>query len=51
MGKLQSYMRRFTLTLVLKKQWYDMIASGEKVEEYRGAETILDKTAVCRLPF
>lgn len=35
MGKLQSYMRRLTLTLVLKKQWYDMIASGEKVEEYR----------------
>lgn len=24
-----------TLKLVLKKQWYDMIASGEKKEEYR----------------
>lgn len=24
-----------TLKLVLKKQWYDMIASGEKTEEYR----------------
>lgn len=24
-----------TLHLVLKKQWYDMIASGEKTEEYR----------------
>lgn len=24
-----------TLDLVLKKQWYDMIASGEKKEEYR----------------
>lgn len=24
-----------TLTLSLKKKWYDMIASGEKKEEYR----------------
>lgn len=24
-----------TLSLVLKKKWYDMIASGEKTEEYR----------------
>ena len=24
-----------TLNLVLKKKWYDMIASGEKTEEYR----------------
>lgn len=24
-----------TLKLVLKKKWYDMIASGEKTEEYR----------------
>ena len=24
-----------TLDLVLKKKWYDMIASGEKTEEYR----------------
>lgn len=24
-----------TLKLVLKKRWYDMIASGEKKEEYR----------------
>ncbi|MBR1775213.1 MAG: hypothetical protein IJ759_06765 [Bacteroidales bacterium] len=24
-----------TLHLVLKKQWFDMIASGEKTEEYR----------------
>ena len=24
-----------TLKLVLKKQWYDMIASGKKQEEYR----------------
>ena len=24
-----------TLKLVLKKQWYDMIASGKKKEEYR----------------
>lgn len=24
-----------TLDLVLKKQWYDMIESGEKTEEYR----------------
>lgn len=24
-----------TLDLVLKKKWYDMIASGEKIEEYR----------------
>lgn len=24
-----------TLKLVLKKKWYDMIASGEKKEEYR----------------
>lgn len=24
-----------TLTLSLKKKWYDMIASGEKTEEYR----------------
>lgn len=24
-----------TLHLVLKSQWYDMIASGEKKEEYR----------------
>lgn len=24
-----------TLDLVLKKQWYDMIASGKKTEEYR----------------
>ena len=25
-----------TLTLSLKKQWFDMIKSGEKKEEYRG---------------
>ena len=24
-----------TLDLVLKKKWFDMIASGEKTEEYR----------------
>lgn len=24
-----------TLTLSLKKKWFDMIASGEKTEEYR----------------
>jgi hypothetical protein len=36
-----------TLKLVLKKQWYDMIASGEKNEEYR---EITDhyKTLLCR---
>ena len=28
-----------TLKLVLKKQWYDMIASGKKKEEYRSIGT------------
>ena len=28
------------LTLVLKKKWFDLIASGEKKEEYRTAESI-----------
>lgn len=28
-----------TLHLVLKKKWYDMIASGEKKEEYRNIST------------
>lgn len=28
-----------TLTLSLKKKWYDMIASGEKTEEYREIKT------------
>ena len=27
-----------TLHLVLKHKWYDMIASGEKLEEYRACE-------------
>lgn len=27
-----------TLDLVLKKKWYDMINSGEKMEEYREAK-------------
>lgn len=27
------------LTLVLKKKWFDMIASGEKTEEYRVSKT------------
>lgn len=27
--------RRITLHLVLKKKWFDLIASGEKTEEYR----------------
>lgn len=27
-----------TLDLVLKKKWYDMIDSGEKMEEYREAK-------------
>lgn len=28
------------LTLVLKKKWFDMIASGEKTEEYRVSKNI-----------
>ena len=29
-----------TLHLVLKRKWWDMIASGEKKEEYRDANQI-----------
>lgn len=32
-----------TLHLVLKKKWYDMIASGEKKEEYRDISTYYQK--------
>ena len=31
------------LPLVLKKKWYDLIASGEKTEEYRDAKPFWDK--------
>ena len=31
------------LHLVLKKKWYDMIASGEKREEYREVITLLKR--------
>lgn len=31
------------LPLVLKGKWYDMIASGEKKEEYREAKTFWEK--------
>jgi len=31
------------LPLVLKKKWYDMIASGEKLEEYRDAKPFWEK--------
>lgn len=34
------------LPLVLKRKWYDMIASGEKNEEYRDA-TEYWKTRIC----
>ncbi len=32
-----------TLRLTLKKQWYDMILSGEKKEEYREIKPYWDK--------
>lgn len=32
------------LSLVVKRKWYDMIASGEKREEYRDATA----AAICR---
>lgn len=31
-----------TLTLFLKKKWFDMIASGEKAEEYSRAKELLN---------
>ncbi len=34
------------LTLVLKRKWYDMIASGEKKEEYRDDKTFWH-TRIC----
>lgn len=38
------------LHLVLKKQWYDMIASGEKKEEYRNANTYYQKRLLYETP-
>ena len=32
-----------TLTLFLKKKWFDMIASGEKTEEYREIKPYWEK--------
>lgn len=32
-----------TLTLSLKKKWFDMIASGEKTEEYREIKPYWEK--------
>ena len=35
------------LHLTLKKQWFDMIASGEKREEYREMKPYWDKRLMC----
>jgi|SRR5574344_1517012 hypothetical protein len=42
-----------TLHLVLKKQWYDMIESGVKIEEYRELKPYWLKrlTYICDTPF
>jgi len=32
------------LTLPIKKKWFDMIASGEKKEEYREIKEYYEKT-------
>ena len=36
-----------TLKLVLKKKWFDMIASGEKTEEYREIKPYWQKRLFC----
>lgn len=37
-----------TLDLVLKRKWYDMIASGEKTEEYREIKPYWVKRFCCK---
>ena len=39
-----------TLKLVLKKKWFDMIASGEKKEEYREIKPFWGKRLTTNLP-
>lgn len=37
-----------TLDLVLKRNWYDMIASGTKTEEYREIKPYWEKRLIAR---
>ena len=39
MDKYLSEAMKDTLTLVVSKEWFDMIVSGEKTEEYRAIKS------------
>lgn len=44
MDKYLSDAKKKVLTLIVSKQWFDMIVSGEKNEEYRVIKGFLDES-------